>query len=224
MDTPRHSRTPLGFAVLVAALSIAGMILGGAAGCTRLVTEIQTDTVTRIHTDTVTKTVVKTDTLVTVRHDTTFVTHTDTVPGPTVHDTTIVTRVDTVVTVRVDTLTLPAVVVHDTTWIYLATNPTNPLAGGDPTSGLMVLEFWPQNYLTFWHGHFVGVIEYWYTDPATRLDWYVAYAAPHDGSILMPAACTVATLDAAAKCLEPVVLTLTPGGDRAERLEWRVRR
>ncbi len=150
----------------------------------------------------------------------TLVVH-DTVPLLRV-DTLLVPRVDTVVSVqhdtsfvpRTDTLLVPSPAVHDTTWLYTQTNPTNPFAGGDPISGLLVLQVWSSYYLVFWHGHFMGVLmqggygasEYWN-----------AYGRPLDGSIVMPLYCTKPTWREAAGCLEPLVLTLEPSAARLVR-------
>lgn len=185
------------------------------------------DTVVRTQIDTVVKPVHDTafvpvhDTTFVPVHDTTIVTRVDTVLKW-LHDTTVVTKVDTVTKLvhdttyitKTDTLYLPGQVTHDTTWIYTKTDPTNPLAGGDPTSGLMALNVYDTYYVVFWHGHFVGVVwrgnaTYDYsTTPATVIENWRAYLAPTDGSMLMPMVCDKHTWQEAAGCLEPIILTL----------------
>lgn len=190
-------------------------------------TLVHVDTVPVLRVDTLVT--VHVDTIATVRVDTAFVPRTDTLTrvdtvirvdtlaSPPVHDTTIVAHVDTVTLVdtvtrevhdttfvpRTDTLLVPEPVVHDTTWLYTQTNPTNPFAGGDPTSGLLVLQIYSTYDLVFWHGHFMGVL-------MQGTGYWNAYGIPTDGSMLMPLFCTKATWREAAGCLEPLVLTLTP--------------
>lgn len=183
------------------------------------------DTVTKVRVDTVSK--LRVDTLVTRRVDT--ITVTIQVPGPPVHDSAVVVRVDTLTLVHVDTLTrirldtvtvvrvdtvtqvvlMPGQAVHDTTWIYLQTDPSNPLAGGDAQSGLMVMEVWPTYYAVWWHGHFRGVLTDWTTPVGDPSKWW-AWAAPNDGSLQMSVACKKATWQEAAQCLVPIQLTLSP--------------
>lgn len=200
---------------------------------TTFLTKYDTTTITKI--DTVVRT--KVDTVVVPVHDTTFVPVHDTTFVP-VHDTTIVTKIDTVLKTifdttvvtktdtvtklvhdttfvpKTDTLYLPSQVVHDTTWVYTKTDPTNPLAGGDPNSGLMVLQVYETYYVVFWHGHFVGIIWQgggWYdytTTPYTYHDNWRAYIAALDGSMVMSRACDKPTWQEAAGCLEPLVLVI----------------
>jgi len=145
-------------------------------------TLVKVDTTVRVDTavryDTVTTTVTVTTLDTTVTYDTIVVT-----PPPVIDtlvrvDTTVrldtvlridtVTRidtvhaVDTVTTVRADTVLLPGAVVHDTvhdsTWVYVQNNPSNPLWGGDTTAGLAYFSGGNNMTIVFWHGFFVGVI------------------------------------------------------------------
>lgn len=181
----------------------------------------KTDTVIKVTVDTVIKPVH--DTTFVPVHDTTIVIKVDTITKvvhdtvtQTLYDTTFVTKYDTVTqwkhdttfVPRTDTLYLPSQVVHDTAWLYTRTNPTNPLAGGDPTSGLMVLQVYDTYYLVFWHAHFVGVL---YSGGS----YWRAYLTASEGSMIMPMACDKPTWQEAAGCLEPMILVLYPVGTPA---------
>jgi hypothetical protein len=160
----------------------------------------------------------KPDTVHTHTRDTLITTHVDTVVEIRI-DTLVQVRLDTVIEVRIrldtvfktvmDTIVLPAKVVHDTAWIYTQTNPTNPLAGGDPKVGTIVLMVYEGFAIVFWHGHFVGVLRAQgsYDD----LRWF-AWMVPPPGSILMVRTndAGYATIEEAARALTPIVIDLRP--------------
>lgn len=143
-------------------------------------------------------TLVRIDTLVSPPvHDTTFVLHVDTLTRL-VHDTTIVQRTDT--------LFLPGAIVHDTTWVYVQQQPTNPVGGGDPRAGLAWIDL-PGGFgyaLVFWHGNFVGVTdrndlgagESWdawlYTPPGGAMRWRGRFATKLEAiQALVPISITI---------------------------------
>lgn len=172
------------------------------AGCERLVTEVVHDTthdttyINRVTTKIDTVTLTRTDTVVTVT----------TVP---------VLRVDTTYVTRKDTLYLPGQVTHDTSWVYLQTNPTNPYAGGDEHSGLMVMEVYPTYYAVWWHGHFMGVLSDGGESYPSYQRWW-AWGTVPDNTLLMSVFCKRSTWQEAAQCLAPIEMTLGPATMRAK--------
>jgi hypothetical protein len=182
---------------------------------TVVVVKPHTDTMIVTRVDTVLQT--KTDTVLKLRVDTVVTERPVPVPGPVQYDTTFIQRWDTVtVTVTVyvpvpttDTLYLPSTVVHDTTWVYTQTDPTNPLAGGDPKSGIMALMIYEGYAIVFWHGHFVGVVRS--SGYGEGLRWW-AWLSASPGQMVMPRTNDVgyATLEEALKALTPIVIEAKP--------------
>lgn len=191
-------------------------------------TVFRTDTVTRVvtHTDTVTRidtllqrdTLYRVDTLVrfdtTIVHDT--INHTDTlVRVDTVFHTDtlyqVVTHVDTLYKIqydttyltKTDTLYMPSQTVHDTTWIYMQTNPTNPFAGGDSIAGVAYIMVYDGYAIVFWHGHFVGVVHA-NNDRTFRAYVYIP------GQMEMPMNGDWPTFVDAIMSLKPIEIVLTP--------------
>lgn len=161
---------------LLLGIVFAVVAITGVSGCTKYITvpEFYVDTVevaTKPHTDTVV--VTRADTIHSTRVDTVIVTRIDSVQSPPVvrRDTTIIQVPYVVVVTRVDTLFLPSAVVHDSTWVYVQTNPTNPLAGGDPNADVAYVAVSDSLAMVFWHGHFTGVVRA-LADGKWRANWY----------------------------------------------------
>jgi hypothetical protein len=196
-----------------------------------------TDTLLIAHVDTITR--ARTDTLYRLRVDTLYRLHVDTLVrvdtlvSPPVHDTTLIRRTDTVTVTRVDTLTrlvhdttivqrtdtlfLPSAVVHDSSWVYVQQNPTNPLGGGDPKAGVAWIDtptMLPAGFafaLVFWHGNFVGIVSQVTpvdpTSPTGHSEYWEAWPYLAGGGT-MPYRGRYPTKLEAIQALMPIVLTL----------------
>jgi hypothetical protein len=167
------------------------------------VTTTRTDTLYRFRVDTVIRvdtlhTPPRVDTLLTVRVDTVHDLRVDTVHT---------VRVDTVIQQRVDTVIIAGVVlppVHDTTWVYVQQNPTNPVGGGDRNAGLAWIETAFGQALVFWHGNFVGVVT---ENPSSSGSTWTANIYVEGGGA-MPWRGTFATRLEAIQALVPITITI----------------